>query len=64
MSAVRPDDLGAVVLAVLMESTGIDPGEVEDVYFGCANQAGEDNRDVSRMSLLWRASPRRSRGPR
>jgi 3-oxoadipyl-CoA thiolase len=57
LSAVRPDDLGAVVLAVLMESTGIDPGEVEDVYFGCANQAGEDNRDVSRMSLLLAGFP-------
>ena len=57
LSAVRPDDLGAVVLAALMESTGIDPGEVEDVYFGCANQAGEDNRDVSRMSLLLAGFP-------
>ena len=57
LSVVRPDDLGAVVLAALMESTGIDPGEVEDVYFGCANQAGEDNRDVSRMSLLLAGFP-------
>src|SRR6266700_1863667 len=52
LSAVRPDDLGALVLQVLMERTGVPPSEVEDVYFGCANQAGEDNRDVARMSLL------------
>ena len=52
MSAVRPDDLGAVALAGLVERTGVQPGEVEDVYFGCANQAGEDNRNVARMSLL------------
>ena len=52
LSAVRPDDLGAASLAALMERTGVDPGEVEDVYFGCANQAGEDNRNVARMCLL------------
>jgi acetyl-CoA acyltransferase len=49
---VRPDDLGAVVLRELTERTGVPPSEVEDVVFGCANQAGEDNRDVARMSLL------------
>jgi acetyl-CoA acyltransferase len=52
LSAVRPDDLGSYVLRALTERTGVDPGEVEDVIFGCANQAGEDNRDVARMSLL------------
>jgi acetyl-CoA acyltransferase len=52
LSAVRPDDLGSYVLRALAERTGVDPGEVEDVVFGCANQAGEDNRDVARMSLL------------
>jgi acetyl-CoA acyltransferase len=52
LSAVRPDDLGSYVLRALAERTGVDPGEVEDVIFGCANQAGEDNRDVARMSLL------------
>ena len=57
MSAVRPDDLGAAVLGGLMERTGIEPGEVEDVYFGCANQAGEDNRNVARMSLLLAGFP-------
>jgi acetyl-CoA acyltransferase len=52
LSSVRPDDLGAVALTALMERAGVEPGEVEDVYFGCANQAGEDNRNVARMSLL------------
>ena len=52
LSTIRPDDLGALVLQALMERTGVPLSEVEDVYFGCANQAGEDNRDVARMSLL------------
>jgi acetyl-CoA acetyltransferase len=41
LAAVRPDDLGAIALEALMERTGVPPGEVEDVFFGCANQAGE-----------------------
>jgi len=57
LSSVRPDDLGAVALASLMERTGVDPGEVEDVYFGCTNQAGEDSRNVARMSLLLAGFP-------
>jgi acetyl-CoA acyltransferase len=57
LSPVRPDDLGAVVLEALMERTGVPPSEVEDVYMGCANQAGEDNRDVARMSLLLAGFP-------
>ena len=57
LSAVRPDDLGALVLQALMERTGVPPTEVEDVYFGCANQAGEDNRNVARMSLLLAGFP-------
>jgi acetyl-CoA acyltransferase len=57
LSAVRPDDLGAVALEALMERTGVPPSEVEDVFFGCANQAGEDNRDVARMSLLLAGFP-------
>ena len=52
LSPVRPDDLGALVLGALAERTGVEPGDVEDIYLGCANQAGEDNRDVARMSLL------------
>jgi acetyl-CoA acyltransferase len=57
LSAVRPDDLGSYVLEALAQRTGIDPAEVEDVVFGCANQAGEDNRDVARMSLLLAGWP-------
>jgi acetyl-CoA acyltransferase len=57
LSAVRPDDLGATVLEVLMKRSGVPPSEVEDVYFGCANQAGEDNRNVARMSLLLAGVP-------
>ena len=57
LSSVRPDDLGATVLKELMERTGIPSQEVEDVYFGCANQAGEDNRNVARMSLLLAGFP-------
>ncbi|HKH12410.1 MAG TPA: thiolase family protein [Rubrobacter sp.] len=57
LAPVRPDDLGAVVLAALLQRTGIPPGEVEDVYMGCANQAGEDNRDVARMSVLLAGFP-------
>jgi acetyl-CoA acyltransferase len=62
LSAVRPDDLGAVALGALMERSGVPASEVEDVYFGCANQAGEDNRDVARMSLLLAGFPERVGG--
>ena len=57
LSAVRPDDLGTLVLENLMERIGVPPSEVEDIYMGCANQAGEDNRDVARMSLLLAGFP-------
>ena len=57
LGAVRPDDLGAIALEALMDRTGVPPAEVEDVYFGCANGAGEDNRDVARMSLLLAGFP-------
>jgi len=49
---VRPDDLAAVVLRAVVDRSGIDPAIVEDVILGCANQAGEDNRNVARMALL------------
>src|ERR687890_1329934 len=62
LSAVRPDDLGAVALEALMERTGVPPSEVEDVYFGCANQAGEDNRNVARMALLLAGFPEQVAG--
>ena len=57
LSAVRPDDLGAIVLQALVERTGIDPAILEEVYLGCANQAGEDNRNVARMATLLAGFP-------
>jgi 3-oxoadipyl-CoA thiolase len=57
LAAVRPDDMGAIVLKALVERTGIDPAIVEEVYMGCANQAGEDNRNVARMSALLAGFP-------
>ena len=62
LSAVRPDDLGALVLEALAERAGVPAEEVEDVYFGCTNQAGEDNRDVARMSLLLADFPAKVAG--
>ncbi len=52
LASVRPDDLAAVVLRAIVNRVAIDPGLIEDVILGCANQAGEDNRDVARMALL------------
>ncbi|MFN8423449.1 MAG: thiolase family protein [Anaerolineae bacterium] len=52
LAEVRPDDLGAHAIRALVQRTGVDPAAIEDVYFGCANQAGEDNRNVARMSAL------------
>jgi 3-oxoadipyl-CoA thiolase len=57
LAAVRPDDLAATVLRALVERSGIDSGLIEDVILGCANQAGEDNRDVARMALLLAGLP-------
>jgi 3-oxoadipyl-CoA thiolase len=58
LSAVRPDDLGAIPLKALMERhSGVDWEAVDDVIFGNANQAGEDNRNVARMSLLLAGLP-------
>lgn len=54
---VRPDDLGAIVIKVLVEKSGIDPALIDDVMWGCANQAGEDNRNVGRMSALLAGLP-------
>ena len=54
---VRPDDLGALVIRTLVERTKIDPTEIDDVMWGCANQAGEDNRNVGRMSALLAGLP-------
>ena len=58
LSGVRADDLGAVPMAALMERNGgVDWEAVDDVFYGCANQAGEDNRNVARMSLLLAGLP-------
>ena len=57
LSSVRPDDLLAEVLKGLEARTGLDPAMVEDVYMGCGNQGGEDNRDVARMSVLLAGWP-------
>jgi 3-oxoadipyl-CoA thiolase len=54
---VRPDDLAALVVEALLKRTGLDPNLVEDVYLGCTNQAGEDNRNVARMALLLAGLP-------
>jgi 3-oxoadipyl-CoA thiolase len=57
LSGVRPDDLGAVAITAAVERAGVEPGAIDDVYFGCANQAGEDNRNVARMALLLAGLP-------
>jgi len=57
LSAVRPDDLAALVLRALVDRSGIDPSLIDDVYFGAANQAGEDNRNVARMAALLAGFP-------
>ncbi len=57
LSGVRADDLAAMAITTLMERTGLDPALVDDVFMGCANQAGEDNRNVARMSLLLAGLP-------
>ncbi len=57
LSSVRPDDLAAVALREVLVRSGIDAASIEDVYLGCANQAGEDNRNVSRMALLLAGLP-------
>ena len=57
LSSVRPDDLGALVIKEAVARAGIDPDDVEEVYMGCANQAGEDNRNVARMSTLLAGLP-------
>jgi acetyl-CoA C-acetyltransferase len=57
LAEVRPDDLGAVVIAEIVRRAGADPAAIDDVLMGCANQAGEDNRNVARMSLLLAGLP-------
>ena len=57
LATVRPDDLAALVLRAVVDRAGVDPALVEDVILGCANQAGEDNRDVARMAVLLAGFP-------
>ena len=57
LSSTRPDDLAARVIGAALERTGAEPGTVDEVVFGCANQAGEDNRNVARMALLLAGLP-------
>jgi len=57
LKSVRPDDLGAHVLRAALGRSNIDPASVDDVYFGCSNQAGEDNRNVARMAVLLAGMP-------
>jgi len=58
LASVRPDDLLAEVLKALVQRVGLDPAQVEEVFAGCVNQAGEDNRDVARMALLLAGFPK------
>ncbi len=57
LSTVRPDDLAALVIQEAVKRAGIEPGAIEEVYMGCANQAGEDNRNVARMATLLAGLP-------
>ena len=57
LSGVRPDDLAALVIGAVVERSGIDPARLDDVFFGAANQAGEDNRNVGRMGVLLAGLP-------
>ena len=57
LAEVRPDDLAATAIAAAVERSGVPADEIEDVWFGCANQAGEDNRNVARMGALLAGLP-------
>jgi len=57
LASMRPDDMAALVLKAILEKTQIDPAIIEEVYIGCANQAGEDNRNVARMAVLLAGFP-------
>jgi 3-oxoadipyl-CoA thiolase len=57
LAGVRPDDLAALTIREIIRRTGVDPAAIDDVLVGCANQAGEDNRNVARMSLLLAGLP-------
>ena len=57
LSGVRPDDLAGLAIAAAVDRAGVPPGEIEDAFIGCANQAGEDNRNVARMAVLLAGLP-------
>jgi len=57
LSGVRPDDLAGIAIAAAVDRAGVDPAAIDDVYLGCANQAGEDNRNVARMAGLLAGLP-------
>ncbi|HZD10829.1 MAG TPA: thiolase family protein [Candidatus Binatia bacterium] len=57
LSDVRPDDMAALVIKEAVQRAGVDPEQIEEVYMGCANQAGEDNRNVARMATLLAGLP-------
>jgi 3-oxoadipyl-CoA thiolase len=57
LAGIRPDDLAALVLRTVVEKAGLAPALIEEVYLGCANQAGEDNRDIARMAALLAGFP-------
>lgn len=57
LSSVRPDDLAAIAIRAVVQRSGIDAAAVDEVFFGCANQAGEDNRNVARMASLLAGLP-------
>ena len=57
LASVRPDDLAALVIKSLIERNKLDASLIEEVYFGCANQAGEDNRNIARMAALLAGLP-------
>jgi len=57
LASVRADDLAAVSIRAVVERSGVDPASIDDVIFGCTNQAGEDNRNVARMALLLAGLP-------
>src|SRR5512134_3663467 len=63
LASVRADDLAAIPIAALRErNPGIDASRIDDVIYGCANQAGEDNRNVGRMALLLAGLPKEVSG--
>jgi 3-oxoadipyl-CoA thiolase len=57
LAHIRPDNLAATAISAAVERAGVEPGDIEDVYFGAANQAGEDNRNVARMAALLAGLP-------